>query len=159
VAFRTLLALALALALPAAAATFRAGGARSCITPQLGITINGGVGPGTARHIHDDLFVRALVLDDGTTRLAWAVVDTCLVDRPVFDAAKALIAQHTSLPAAYVMLSASHTHSAGAVCGVHLSEPDPAYRVWLPGRIADAVRCAVNNLADAHQFPRNQRHS
>ena len=46
-------------------------------------------------------------------------------------------------------MSATHTHSAGAVCGAHLSDADPAYRAWLPGRIADAVRCAVNNLAPA----------
>jgi hypothetical protein len=118
--------LLLALALRGSAAEFRAGAAKSCITPQLGITINGGVEPGKARHIHDDLFVRALVLDDGSERLALAVVDTCLVDRAVFDDAKALIAQHTRLPVAHVMLSASHTHSAGAVCGVHLSDPDPA---------------------------------
>ncbi len=141
--------LVLVLALPAAAADLRAGAAKSCITPQLGITINGGIGPGTARHIHDDLFVRALVLDDGTTRLAFAVVDTCLVDQPVFDEAKALVQRHTGLPPAQVMMSASHTHSAGAVCGVHLSDPDPGYRAWLPGRIANAVRCAVNNLAPA----------
>lgn len=143
------LVLFLAIALPSAAAEFRAGAAKSCITPQLGITMNGGVGPVTARHIHDDLFVRALVLDDGTTRLAFAVVDTCLVDRPVFDEAKALVQRHTGLPPAQVMMSASHTHSAGAVCGVHLSDPDPVYRAWLPGRIADAVRCAINNLAPA----------
>jgi hypothetical protein len=35
------------------------------------------------------------------------------------------------------------------VCGVHLTDADPAYRAWLPGRIADAVRCAANNLAPA----------
>ncbi len=145
----SLFLLLLALTLPAAAAEFRAGAAKSCITPALGTTINGGVGPGRARHIHDELFVRALVLDDGTTRLAFAVVDTCLVDRPVFDEAKALVQRHTGLPSAQVMMSATHTHSAGSVCGAHLSDPDPVYRAWLPGRIADAVRCAMNNLAPA----------
>lgn len=141
--------LCLVMALPALAADLRAGAAKTCITPQLGITINGGVGPITARHVHDDLFVRALVLDDGATRLAFAVVDTCLVDRPVFDEAKQLIQRHTGMPPAQVMISATHTHSAGAVCGAHLSDPDSTYRAWLPGRIADAVRCAVNNLAPA----------
>ena len=144
-----ILLLLLSLALPAAAAGLCAGASKSCITPQLGIIINGGVGPGTARHLHDDLFVRALVLDDGPTRLSFAVVNTCLVDRPVFDEAKVLVQRHTGLPPAQVMMSASHTHSAGAVCGVYLSDPDPVYRAWLPSRIADAVRCAVNNLAPA----------
>ncbi len=141
--------LCLVLALPVQAAALRAGAAKACITPQLGTTINGGVGPGIARHIHDDLFVRALVLDDGATRLAFAVVDTCLVDRPVFDEAKQLVQRHTGIPPSNVMMSATHTHSAGAVCGAHLSEADPTYRAWLPGRIADAVRCAANNLAPA----------
>jgi hypothetical protein len=143
------LLLALFLSFPAGAAALRAGAARACITPQLGTTINGGVGPGTARQIHDDLFVRALVLDDGATRLAFAVVDTCLVDRPVFDEAKELVRRHTGIPPANVLMAATHTHSAGAVCGAHLSEADPTYRAWLPGRISDALRCAVNNLAPA----------
>lgn len=146
---KSVLLLCLALALPANAAALRAGAAKSCITPPLGTTINGGVGPGTARHIHDDLFVRALVLDDGATRLAFAVVDTCLVDRPVFDDAKQLVQRYTGIPPERIMMSAVHTHSGGAVCGAHLSQADATYRAWLPGRIADAVRCAVNNLAPA----------
>lgn len=141
--------LCLAMALPAAAADLRAGAAKSCLTPALGTLINGGVGPGTARHIHDDLFARALVLDDGSRRLAFAVVDTCLLDRPVCDEAKRLVQRHTGLAPERVMLSATHTHSAGSVCGAHLVEADETYRAWLPGRIADAVRCAVNNLAPA----------
>ncbi len=144
-----LLLLCLLMTLPVRAAVFRAGAAKIVITPALGTTINGGLGPGTAQHIHDDLFVRALVLDDGSNRIAFAVVDTCLVDRPVFDEAKRLVRHATGLLGSQVMMSATHTHSAGAVCGAHLSNPDPVYRAWLPGRISDAVRCAVNNLAPA----------
>jgi neutral ceramidase len=141
--------LCLALALPIQGAPLRAGAAKSCITPQLDITTNGGIDPGTARFIHDDLFVRALVLEDGSTRLAFAVVDTCLVDRPVFDEAKRLVQLHAGIPMTNIMMSATHTHSAGSVCGVHLSQADPSYRAWLPGRISDAVRCAVSNLVPA----------
>jgi hypothetical protein len=36
---------------------------------------------GTAQSIRDDLFVRAMVLDDGATRLAFAVADTCWIGR------------------------------------------------------------------------------
>jgi hypothetical protein len=132
-----------------AVAELRAGAARSCITPALGTRINGGVGPGVARYVHDDLYVRALVLDDGLTRLAFVVADTCLLDRPVFDAARKLVQEHTGLPPERVMMSCTHTHSAGAACGAHLVEADEAYRAWLPGRLADAVRGAVQNLAPA----------
>ena len=149
---RILLLSATVLALGAGATLadgLRAGAAKACITPALGTPINGGLGPGVARYIHDDLFVRALVLEDGSARLAFAAVDTCLIDRPVFDQAKRLVQQHTGLPPERVMLSATHTHSAGSACGVHLVEAGEAYRAALPGRIADAVRGAVDNLAPA----------
>ena len=149
--WRVLVALVVAstMSLSLQAAALRAGAARTCVTPALGTIMNGGVGPGVARHIHDDLFARALVLDDGATRLAFVVVDTCVLDRPVVEQAKALIEQHTGLSRKQVMISATHTHSAGSVCGAHLTEADPAYRAWLPGRIADALRCAVHNLGPA----------
>jgi neutral ceramidase len=130
-------------------ANLRAGAATANITPPLGIEINGGTRPDIAVEVHDELLARALVLDDGTRQLAIVVVDNCLIDRPVFDAAKALVHQHTGIPSNHVCLAATHTHSAGSVVGAHLSEPDPEYRAWLPRRIADAVRLATRRLAPA----------
>ncbi len=130
-------------------AALRAGAATANITPPLGIEINGGTHPVLATHVHDELHARALVLDDGATRLAFVVVDNCLIERALFDEAKALVFQHTRIPSNHVVMSCTHTHSAGSVCGAHLSEPDPDYRKWLPRRLADAVRLAVNNLAPA----------
>jgi hypothetical protein len=131
--------------LPDAGAALRAGAAKTCITPQPGTIINGGVGPSIAKQVHDDLFVRALVLDDGKTRLAFAIVDTCLLDRPVCDEAKKL----TGLPPEQVLISAVHTHSGGSVCGAHLTEADEPYRRSVPAKIAEAVKAAVANLAPA----------
>ena len=81
----------------APAAGFRAGAATANITPPLGIEINGGTAPSIATHVHDELHARALVLDDGATRLAFVVVDNCLIERALFDEAKALIFQHTGI--------------------------------------------------------------
>ena len=144
-----LITLQLAIVTSSVAATLRAGAATANITPPLGIEINGGTAPIIATHVHDELHARTLVLDDGSTRLAFVLVDACLIDRSVYDAAKALIFQHTGIVSNHVSISTTHTHSAGSVCGVHLSEPDPAYRAWLPRRIADSVRIAVNQLAPA----------
>jgi len=126
-------------------AALRAGAARTCITPPPGTIINGGVSPVVAKQIHDDLYVRALVLDDGAICLAFAVVDTCLLDRAVCDEAKKLI----GLPSDRVLISATHTHSGGSVCGAHLSEADEPYRRSLPPKIAEAVKTAMANLAPA----------
>ena len=128
---------------------FKAGAATANITPPLGIEINGGTRPVFATHVHDELHARALVLDDGVTRLALVVVDNCVIDRPVFDEAKALIERHLKIPPHHVCMSCTHTHSAGSVVGAHLSEPDKEYRRWLPRRLADSVRVAANQLAPA----------
>lgn len=134
---------------PALADPLRAGAATVNITPPVGTLINGGVGPGIAKEIHDDLFARALVLTDGVTTLVLVTVDTCLVDRAVFDEAKKLAEEKTRIPARHMMMSATHTHSAGSICGAHLTEPDEPYRKTIPAKIAEAVRMAHANLAPA----------
>ena len=81
---------------------FRAGAAVSNITPQPGVLLDGiimQIGPVT--HINDDLYVRALVLDDGTTRVAIAVCDTCMLGQDVCDKAKAIVNRETGLPLAW----------------------------------------------------------
>lgn len=132
-----------------AVASLQAGAAKVCITPPVGSLIVGDLGPIVSRRVHDDLYVRALVLDDGAGRLAFAVVDTCLLDRPVCDEAKHLIAAQTGIAPERVLISAVHTHSGGAVCGAHLSEPDETYRRTIAPRIAEAVAAALRNLAPA----------
>jgi neutral ceramidase len=91
-----------------AARQFRAGAATN-ITPWLGISTNGGMQDHLPQHVHDELHSRALVLDDGKTRLALVTVDSFMVPRQILDAAKKLIHQHTSLPIENILISATHT--------------------------------------------------
>ncbi|MFM8357648.1 MAG: hypothetical protein ACKOET_03740, partial [Verrucomicrobiota bacterium] len=132
-----------------ARAALEAGAAKVNITPPLGIEINGGTTPALATEVHDELQARALVLADGSHRLAFVVLDNCLIDRALLDQAKALIFHHTGIASNRVCLAATHTHSAGSLTGVHLAEPDESYRRWIPGRVSDAVRLAVRRLAPA----------
>lgn len=144
-----LAALALCPALPARAQPFRAGAATSNITPPLGVSINGGTQDRVATHIHDELHARCLVLDDGATKLAIVVNDSCMIPREVFDEAKRLAGEATGIPAANMLLSATHTHSAPASASVFQSNADMAYREFLARRIADGICRAHNNLAPA----------
>ena len=59
----------------------KAGAAISNITPPLGELIVGGWQPFPAKHIHDELFARCLVLDDGNTRLAFVICDNVGIPR------------------------------------------------------------------------------
>ena len=88
---------------------FRAGAATSNITPPLGSSINGGMGDRRAENIHDELHARALVLDDGDSRLAFVVVDSCMIRREVYDQAKRMVLEAIGLPPENMLMSATHT--------------------------------------------------
>jgi hypothetical protein len=128
---------------------FRAGAAVSNITPWLGISSNGGMQDRVPGHVHDELHARALVLDDSQTRLALVTIDSCMVPRQILDAAKKLVHQHTGLLIENMLMSATHTHTAGTAAPVFQSEADAEYQLFLTRRIADSVRIALNNMEPA----------
>jgi len=128
---------------------FSAGAATSNITPKLGVSINGYFNDRVAKHVHDELHARCLVINDGQTRLAIVVCDSCMIPRGVMDAAKTLIQQRTGILAESVLISATHTHSGPACTGVFQSEPDAGYQEFLVERIADGVQRAVNQVTPA----------
>ena len=60
----------------AATGPFRAGAAAVDVTPStLPVRVNGGFLEKVVSQVHDRLFARAIVFDNGTTRLALCVVD------------------------------------------------------------------------------------
>jgi hypothetical protein len=128
---------------------FRAGAATSNVTPALGTSINGGMTDRRATHVHDELHARCLVLDDGTAKLAFAVVDSCMIPKEIVDSAKAIVAERTGIPADHVLISATHTHESATATPLFQSKPDPAYPKFLAIRIADGIQRAANNLEPA----------
>src|SRR3954451_10091081 len=120
--------------------TFRAGAATSNITPWLGLSINGGMHDHKVEHVHDELHARALVLDDGKTKLAFVVCDSCMIPREVVEDAKRQVREGAGIEPDHVLISATHAHSCPTSGGVFQSDPDESYRRFLASRIADAVR-------------------
>ncbi|MGH7199582.1 MAG: hypothetical protein ACREJB_03195, partial [Planctomycetaceae bacterium] len=121
---------------------FRAGAATSNITPPLGEVIVGGWKPYPARHIHDELHARCLVLDDGKTQLAIVLCDNVGIPREVLDAAKAKLHEQTGIPTEHMLFAATHTHSATTARGNNPLVPDAkftAYQEFLISRIVDGV--------------------
>ncbi|MEP6668587.1 MAG: hypothetical protein ABJF10_05505 [Chthoniobacter sp.] len=146
---RLLAVLVASLSLAARAAEFQAGAATVNITPPLGTVINGNMRPVLAANVHDDLHARALALTDGHTILAFVVVDSCVIPREIFDAAKAILATEVELPPANVIMSCTHSHSCGSVTEAFLSPVSEPYRAAMPRYLADAVRRAMHNFAPA----------
>jgi neutral ceramidase len=149
-----LLSLAAALSIHAADAPLKAGAATANITPELGGSVVGGFAPFPCTHIHDELHARCLVLDDGKTKLALVVCDLLGLHRSVSLKARELIEKEAGIPAANVLISGTHTHSAvnalgGPVRGYYSDQELTDYQTFVARRIADGVRCAVNLLRPA----------
>lgn len=130
-----------------AAARLQAGAATSNITPPIGSLRVGGFAPYPTEHVHDELHARCLVLDDGKTKLALVVCDLLGLHRSVSIEARRLIQEATGIPPENVMVSATHTHSAGSALGssryVNEQKLDD-YQQFLARRIADGVQRALN---------------
>jgi neutral ceramidase len=128
---------------------FRAGSSMSNITPVIGTSTNGYFQDVIITNIHDETHARCIVLDDGQYKLAIVVADLCLLMRETADQAKQRAHDHTGIPVENILISATHTHSAGTACAVFQSDPDPDYLKFISERIADAIIRAHANLQPA----------
>jgi len=135
-----------------AAARLRAGAATSNITPPLGTMKVGGFVPTPINHIHDELYARCLVVDDGRKKIAIVICDLLGFHRSVSVEARRLIQEATGIPPEHVLISATHTHSAGSALGTsrYVSEQKlDDYQLFVARRIADGVQRADNLLRPA----------
>ena len=81
------------------------------------VLVNGGFLQNSANRLNDPIRAKCLVLDDGSTRLAIVVVDSCMMPRELLDRAKELAHEKTGIPTDRILISATHTHSAPAAMG------------------------------------------
>ncbi|HEY1188765.1 MAG TPA: hypothetical protein VGE74_14010 [Gemmata sp.] len=150
---RLLLALVLlfpATLVRAAPPVLRAGAYAMDVTPEkFPVSVNGGFADRKANSAHDPIHARCLVLDDGATRLAIVVVDSCMVPRELIDEAKKLAEKKTGIPITNMLVSATHTHTAPTVAGVFGSDPNPEYVKFLTAKIAEGIEKAHARLEPA----------
>lgn len=153
--FVTLLAVLLLNSLPVLYAdetrdSLRAGAAAVDVTPvEFPLNMPGGFNANMATGVHDPLFARALVLDDGSTTLAMVVVDSLGVAPAVIEEAKELAANRTGLPTERMLVCSTHTHSGPPSDAGGGSAPAAAYRAVLVEGIAESINQAHAALRPA----------
>jgi hypothetical protein len=134
---------------------FKAGAATANITPFLGGALIGNWNQPPAIEVHDELHVRCLMLDDGTTKLVFVVADVLGLYQDLTDAAKKLISERMDIPSSNIIISAIHTHSAVSAMGIGEKRRSwdldtfDRYQEFVIQRIADAVQLAANHLEPA----------
>ena len=133
-----------------AEARLRAGAAKADITPRKWPQgTAGSFSERPATQAWDRLHVRAIVLDDGTSRVGIVVVDSCYVPRHIFDDAKRRLAKLTGIRMDRLMMSATHTHSAPSSRDRWEYKADQDYIEQLTRGIVQAVSQADKNLEPA----------
>ncbi|MFT4081692.1 MAG: hypothetical protein QM638_03825 [Nocardioides sp.] len=131
----------------------RAGVATRDITPASLIGLNP-MGGGDFTAVHDPLGLRALVLDDGVTRLALVALD--LLEVGVTTELRARIEREVGIPANQILLAPSHSHNAPRVgetpsggLGRAASAESLGYTETVFAAVLDAVREAERQLRPA----------
>ena len=125
-----------------APAELQAGFGAADITPEKGASIPGGWKAVPGRGVLDPLLVTACVVSDGTTPVALVGVDSIFIGGQTVKQARERIAKNTKIPAANVLVAASHTHTGGPILLCHGVEADPAYQDRVAGAIAKSVEDA-----------------
>lgn len=135
---------------PFAQAEFRAGSAVVDVTPdQLPVIVNGGMLSRSVGVVHTRLHARAIVLADDHEQLAIVVVDSCMLPRDLLDDVKQLTSVATGMRPDRILISATHTHSAGAAMGCLGTEADPVYVPFLRQKLVEAIQQARGHLEPA----------
>jgi len=134
----------------AAPETLLVGAAAVPITPQQYVFLAGGIPYRLALGVHDDLWARVVVFDNGELRIALAALD--LIGIQYDDVVRLRQAVAERAPVDYLAVAATHTHSApdviGAWSGDFLCGEDP-YMPFLRERVVEAVAQAVDRLRPA----------
>ncbi len=111
---RILALLALALAPAAFAAEFRAAVVKLDITPSSPQWLLGYAARQSAG-VHDPIFHRIVLLDDGRTQFALVSSDICLVSPAEYEKVAAALQKRTGIQPLHFWWSSTHTHSAPEV--------------------------------------------
>lgn len=127
-----------------------AGAAIVDITPvSFPVLINGGMTSSSATSVTTPIHARAIVLHDGSERVAIVVIDSCMLSRPFLDEVKAMASKKTNIRTDRMLVSATHAHSVPAAMGCLGTDADETYLPFLRIKLVEAIELANNQLEPA----------
>jgi len=142
---------------PAGQAALKGGCAKVNITPPLGILLIGSKGQ-PSDDILDELYAKAMVLNDGNTTIA--IVSADLLYTPleeITNPVREIIKEKTGIPEENVLVCATHTHSGPEVFArskvpskgrMRACEIDESYLQTLIRKVASSVLIAHKNMQE-----------
>src|ERR1051326_740026 len=138
--------------LAAEPAVLRVGASRVPITPpaNAGLPMSGYAGRTQGfRAIHDDIYVRAIVLDDGSTQAALVTWELLFVPDAVWEDVSRRVSSEIGIRPEYLLLSAVHDHGAPTIGGTQAPAGTVAYTKSVEDAAVEAIRRAKQQLQPA----------
>jgi len=138
---------------PSCQAALKAGCAKVSITPPAGVWLSGYASRNKpSEGISDELYVKALVLDDGQNKIAIVSADLLWVPLETTNEVRELVKQKVGIPESNILICATHTHFGPKIDKIRKDWPDtPASKVdtsyvqKLTKRIAESILTAAKN--------------
>ncbi len=136
----------------------QAGAARVVITPPIGVPLSGYFAAEgrmeTAREIHDDLYARALLLDDGERRIAIVTLDLIALGDEELATVRSVMRREAGIAPEHLIVACTHTHSGPIVqpfapSNLVPGQADEDYYRLLPRLIGSAGAQAARKLRPA----------
>ena len=139
---------------PVGRAALKGGCARVNITPPVGVWLSGyGGRDKPSDDIADELYARALVLDDGSNAVAIISVDLLWVPLELTNKVREIVKKKVGIPERNVLISATHTHFGPKIytktkIGPEVADNtvDDAYVQTLVKKMSDSVFIARKNM-------------
>ena len=142
----------------AEAQTFRAAVSKINITPENAQQLLG-YGARKSTAVHDSIFHRVVVMDDGNTKFVLVSSDICLISPSEYDNVAERVRKELGVPPENFWWSVTHTHSAPEVGPPGLAEAfladrythqyDVAYTATIEDKLIQAARSAITELEPA----------
>ena len=131
-------------AMSASAAGLKVGAGRAAIgIPSALLPLDG------FTTVHDDLYVRVLLLENGSRRVALAVLDLTSISAEAITAMRTTIAKASGVATADIVVTVTHTFSAPHVQAAGTSTAAAQYVQQITQATATAVAAAVGGLQPA----------
>src|SRR6266542_111998 len=112
------------------------------ITPPVGSFVKGQFQDRFAQLVHDPLYARAMVLDDGATTVALVACDLAVLANDTVAAIRSLVAAQSDLRPENVMVTATHTHTGPAMIEGLARPADTEYVSLVARDVAGVIAAA-----------------
>lgn len=119
------------------------------ITPPLGTSIPGYYHERLATGIKDDLYAKALVLEQGEMVVVWIAVDTFDLTRDAVVGIRRRVQMFTGVPPEHILVAATHTHTGGHISPWFAGHVDEQYANTVVLLAADCAVMAYRNRVEA----------